>query len=430
MRKSTYIAGVIGTLLMAVAATARQPNIVFILADDVGREVLGCYGGTSYATPNIDRLAGNGIRYRQAYTMPVCHPTRISLLTGQYPFRLGHPEWGSFPRGMESRTLPAVLKRAGYATAVAGKWQLAMLKDDLEQPHRMGFDAYCLYGWHEGPWYYQPYIWQDGKRRTDVRDRYGPDVMCDFLISFIEQHKDGPFFAYYPMSLCHAETNDLDQPAPFGPQGRYDNYAEMVAKMDERVGRIVAALERLELRESTLVVYFSDNGTAEHNLIGAKDGEYIYEKVVSKMGDRGIPGGKATLTDRGTGVPLIVNWPGTIDSGKVSDDLVDVSDFLPSLAGVAAAKLPADVRLDGHSLTAQMRNNEPPRHWVFAEHEGKCFVRNQRWKLYNDGLLYDMDGDPDERKPLAKDSLSPGATAAQRELQQALDELKYRPPTK
>ena len=226
--------GLIGVLWSASIASSRQPNIVMILADDVGREVLGCYGGTSYATPNIDRLAAEGIRCEHAYVMPVCHPTRTTLLTGQYPFRLGHPDWGTFPRSAEDRTLANFLKRAGYATAIAGKWQLALLKDDLEQPHRMGFDEYCLYGWHEGPWYYQPHIWENGKRRTDIRDRYGPDVTCEYVIDFVERHKDGPFFAFYSMELCHAETNDLDKPAPVGPNGRYDSYAEMVAKMDER----------------------------------------------------------------------------------------------------------------------------------------------------------------------------------------------------
>lgn len=427
-----FMQGLAILLLLAPVgmATARQPNIVFILADDVGCEVLNCYGGTSYKTPNIDRLAAGGVRYRYAYTMPVCHPTRISLLTGQYPFRLGHPEWGSFPRAAESRTLAAVLKRAGYATVVAGKWQLALLKDDLEQPHRMGFDDYCLNGWHEGPRYYEPYIWQNGKLRTDVRDRYGPDVVCDFLIDFIKRHQDEPFFAYYPMLLCHAETNDLAKPAPFGPNGRYDNYAEMVTKMDDLVGRVVTALDQLGLRENTLLVYFSDNGTAERNLISAKGDRYIYETVISKMGDREIRGGKATLTDWGTHVPLIVNWPGTIEPGAVSDDLVDVSDFLPSLADLAGAKLPEDVQLDGHSIPAQFREGAAPRSWVFAEHRGRCFLRNQHWKLYNDGAFYDLQADPDEKQPLASDALSAAAAAAHRALQQALNGLNYRSPTK
>ena len=106
---------------------------------------------------------------------------------------------------------------------MVGKWQLALLGENLQHPHRMGFDEYCLYGWHEGPWYYRPHIWQNGKLRNDVRERYGPDVVCDYLIDFIERNKNGPFFAFYSMSLCHAETNDLDEPAPTGPKGRYDS---------------------------------------------------------------------------------------------------------------------------------------------------------------------------------------------------------------
>ena len=431
MIRSAWYFGVTSMwVAVAMPATAQQPNVVLILADDVGREVLACYGGTSYATPNIDRLAADGRRYVHAYTMPVCHPTRICLLTGQYPYRLGNPPWGSFPRSVEGRTLAQVLKRAGYATVVAGKWQLALLKDDLLQPHRMGFDEYCLYGWHEGPWYYEPHIWQNGRRRTDVRDRYGPDVICDYIIKFIERNKSGPFFAFYSMSLCHAETNDLEKPAPVGPHGRYDSYAEMVGKMDERVGRVVDALDRLDLRENTLVLFTTDNGTAAHNLIDAEGDKYIYEPVISRMGQRAIPGGKATLTDWGTRVPLIANWPGTIEPGQVSDALVDVSDVLPSLSDVASAPLPKGVRFDGHSVLAQIGNKATQRRWVFAEHDGRRFVRSRSWKLYNDGRFYDMEADPDEEQPLATKLLSPQASAAHRELQMALKGLDYKPSVK
>jgi arylsulfatase A-like enzyme len=199
----------------------------------------------------------------------------------------------------------------------------------------------------------------------------------------------------------------------------------MVDKMDERVGRVVDALDRLGLRENTLVIFFSDNGTAARNLVDAEGGEYIYEDVVSKLAGREIPGGKGTLTDWGTRVPLIANWPGTIEPGDVTSDLMDVSDILPSLADVAGASLPQGVKLDGHSLTAQMRDCAPPRRWVFAEHKGECFIRNQRWKLYNDGRFYDMEVDPDEQRALAKDDLSLAAFVAHRDLQQALDDLKY-----
>jgi arylsulfatase A-like enzyme len=428
MQSSTRIgwsAVVVSALAAASTQGADQPNILLILADDVGREVLGCYGGTSYKTPNIDRLAADGVRFEHAYVMPVCHPTRITLLTGQYPFRLRHPVWGSFPRDVEKRTLPALLQEAGYATAVAGKWQLTLLKNDLEQPHRMGFDEYCLYGWHEGPWYYQPHIWQNGKLRNDVRDRYGPDVICDYLIDFIERNKGRPFFAFYSMSLCHAETNDLEKPAPVGPSGRYDSYAEMVAKMDDRVGRVVDTLDRLGLRKNTLIIYLTDNGTAAKNLIDSEGDEYVYEDVVSKIGNREVPGGKGTLTDRGTRVPMIVNWRDTIQAGQVSPDLVDVSDVLPSLLDVAGVEPPAGVELDGQSLAATMCGHAPPRRWVFAEHKGTCLVRNQRWKLYDDGRFYDMNADPKEQKPLETNALALAASVAHQELQRALDGLNY-----
>jgi arylsulfatase A len=246
------------------------------------------------------------------------------------------------------------------------------------------------------------------------------------LIDFMERNRSGPFFAFYAMELCHAETNDLDKPAPVGPNGRYDSYAEMVGKMDERVGRVIAAIDRLGLRERTLILFTTDNGTAARTLVGVKGDELIYEPVISKMGDREIAGGKATLTDWGTRVPLIANWPGTIQPGQVNSNLVDVSDIMPSLVDVAGARLPTGAKLDGHSITAQLRSDAAPRRWVFAEHKGKCFVRNQRWKLYNDGQFFDMDADPDEKAPLMEDNLSADAAVARRELQEALDGLDFK----
>ena len=159
-----------GSLSVVGAAETERPNIVLIMADDVGCDAIGCYGGESYPTPNIDRLAAGGLRFNHCYSMPACHPTRICLMTGQYPRRLKNPKWGSFPRDVEKNTFGRVLQRAGYATAVAGKWQLSLLGTDLKQPNRMGFEQYSLFGWHEGARYYQPLIWQNGKRRDDVAE--------------------------------------------------------------------------------------------------------------------------------------------------------------------------------------------------------------------------------------------------------------------
>ncbi len=410
----------------AIAAEEEKPNIVFILADDVGQEVLGSYGGTSYATPRLDRLAAQGIRFQHCYSMPVCHPSRICLLTGRYPFRINDPRWGSFPSHEEQNSLASVLKRAGYATAVAGKWQLALLKNDLEQPHRLGFDDYCLFGWHEGPRYYQPHIWQNGELRKDVRSRYGPDVYTDFLIDFIERHKEKPFFAFYSMALCHDVTDDLKEPVPLGPKGRYDSYKEMAEAMDERVGRLVDALERLELTEKTIVVFTTDNGTPVRYIYTAEGDQLLRQPVISKRFDADVHGGKGSLRDAGTRVPLIVFRPGTIPFGRVVDDLVDFSDFLPTFVEVASASLPRGVRLDGVSFASRLTGGGAGgRTWAFAQsRRGQFFVRTQRWKLYNDGRFFDAAVDPLERQAVDARALTPEASTVRTQLLAALDELK------
>lgn len=423
-------------LLLAASASCRQvrevpsepeqPNILLILADDVGREVLGSYGGTSYPTPHLDRLARTGLRFEHAYSMPVCHPSRICLMTGRYPFRLGHPVWGTFPGRWEERTLPQILRRAGYATAIAGKWQLTLLREDPEHPFRLGFDRYCLFGWHEGPRYYEPLIWQNGRIRPDVREEYGPDVYVRFLTDFMERHRPGPFFAFYSMALCHDVTDDLEHPVPFGPRGRYDSYREMVEAMDQRVGRLVDALDHLGLREKTLIFFTTDNGTPKRSIITVRNGKLIREPVSSRMGERIIPGGKGDLTDAGTRVPTIANWKGTLPQGESTDAMMDFSDLLPTLAELAGAKIPSEQTLDGTSFAPLLRG-EPAegRDWVFAEHRGRSWVRTRDWKLYRDGRFFQMTADPDETQSVASDQ-EPDVRGR---LQNALDTLFEPPPS-
>lgn len=429
---SLKINGAILLFVLLAAATAsceqrrgastelEKPNILLILADDVGREVLGSYGGTSYSTPHLDRLARTGLRFEHAYSMPVCHPSRICLMTGRYPFRLGHPVWGTFPDQWEERTLPQVLKRAGYATAIAGKWQLTLLREDPEHPFRLGFDQYSLFGWHEGPRYYEPLIWENGRIRSDVRDQYGPDVYVRFLTEFMERHRTGPFFAFYSMALCHDVTDDLDEPVPFGPRGRYDSYQEMVEAMDQRVGRLVGALDRLGLREKTLIFFTTDNGTPKRSIITARDGKLVREPVSSRMGERIIPGGKGDLTDAGTRVPTIANWKGTLPQGESTDAMMDFSDLLPTLADLGGAEIPPEQTLDGASLAPLLRG-EPGkgRDWVFAEHRGRSWVRTRDWKLYRDGRFFHAADDPDETQAIPSDR----EPAARGRLQTALDTL-------
>jgi arylsulfatase A len=406
----------------------RPPNILLIMADDVGREVLGCYGGTSYATPHLDRLATNGMRFTHCYSMPVCHPTRICLMTGRYPFRF-RAGWGRFPK--EATTFAHVLREAGYATAVAGKWQLVLQKTNPDHPQELGFDQSCLFGWHEGPRYHQPYIWQNGQRRTDVEkpDVFGPDVYCDFLIDFMTRHREQPFLAYYPMALCHEISDDFQPVPPPAPNGKYQDFREMAETMDAIVGRLVAALDRLALREQTVILFTTDNGSPARYLthVEQRSGRIVrhHAPVVSLMHGREIRGGKGSLTDAGTRVPLIANWPGTIQPKQEVDDLIDFSDMLPTLAELAGARVPEGLDLDGHSFAGRLKGKGPgPREWVFCEHKNQKWVRTRDWKLYGDGRLFDMRDAAGQERPLTEDQQSAEAKAARKRLEQALGSLR------
>jgi arylsulfatase A len=375
----------VGTMLSpaALGRAAERPNLVLIMADDLGYECLGAYGGRSYRTPNLDALAERGLRFDNCFSTPKCSPSRVTILTGRYTVRTTR-KWGHIPQ--EEITFGHVLQQAGYATALAGKWQLGRICDDPQRVQRFGFQESAVWGWHEGPRYWQPMIYRNDRRMTGVEDRYGPEVYTDFLIDFMERNRDRPFLAYYPMCLTHYPKRN--EPPP--EDRPHLTFAEMVASMDAMVGKLVDALDRLGLGDRTLILFTADNGSPTSE--------------VSLLGDRKIKGGKAKLTDNGTRVPLIACWPGTVPRGNTNDDLIDFTDFLPTLADLAGAELPADVVIDGRSFAPQLRGEEGnPRDWVFTEWSGKAWVRDKRWKLYRSGLLYDMQSDPQEQHPLPED---------------------------
>ncbi len=405
----------------AIASQDATVNILLILADDVGHEVLGCYGGTSYATPNIDRLALEGMRFTHCYSTPLCTPSRVKIMTGRYLFRTSE-EWGYIPP--DEITFGHVLQAAGYATALAGKWQMILLKEDPMHITKMGFQENCVFGWHEGPRYYDPYIYQNGKVRTDVAERYGPDVYSEFLIDFMAKHQKGPFLAYYPMTLAHDVSNDLQEPPPVGPKARYDTYREQIEYMDKIIGRLVNALDSLGLREQTLILFTGDNGTPKKFLTRYADGEYLYDPVFSMKGDTIIPGGKGELTDAGTHVPLIANWPGVTPAGTVCDDLIDFSDFMPTLAELAGASLPQGVVIDGQSFAQQILGMKGyPREWVYNQWRGRAWVRTKKWKLYKDGQLFDMLNDPFEKNPIPSESDSEESASMRSRLDKVFSKL-------
>lgn len=418
----TTIVVVITLMACTTNEKSNLPNIVFILADDTGADVFDAYGGTSYNTPNIDALAKTGLRFSQCYSAPVCSPSRVKLLTGRYGFRTGQT-WGTIPP--DEITFAHQLKKVGYKTAITGKWQLALLKNDPDHIQKMGFDESCVFGWHEGPRYYEPLIYKNGKILDGVTNAYGPDVYSDFLIDFIKRNKEHPFFAYYSMTLAHAISNDLKTPPPVGKLGRYETFKENVEKADLYVGKIVNALNALKLREKTIIIFVGDNGTPHHYIKAFKNNQYVEIPVYSKVGDTLLQGGKSYLTDQGTHVPLFVNWKGKTPSGSSINDLIDFSDFMNTFVELAEAELPKDRIIDGQSFAPQITGEKGnPRDWVFQEWEGKWWIRNRQWKLYNNDTLYNMENDPYEKHPITEENSTEVSKKVKAYLSKELKKLK------
>ena len=408
-----------GSLALACAPAGgklrtRPPNIVLIMADDMGVECLGSYGGTSYETPSLDRLAATGVRFDHCYSQPTCTPSRVKIMTGRY----NHRNYAGFGKLDENEiTFGNVLRKAGHVTGIGGKWQLGADRDLIAH---FGFDEYCLW-WLENK---SPRYGNVGEliRNGDVlpggRGDYGPDVISGFLTDFIERHQERPFFCYYPMLLPHDPFEATPRSAP-GIEGQAELFADMVAYLDEIVGRIVATLDRTGVRDDTLILFTSDNGTSP--------------KITSSTTDGEVKGGKYTMTDAGTHVPLIANWRGTSPRGAVCDDLVDFSDFLPTLAEAAGAGLPTDRAIDGRSFLPQIRGQAgTPREWVFSHYprrrddpeKTRAYVRDKRWKLYDNGKLFDLVADPLEKSPLRANRREPvEAKAARARLQKAYDSV-------
>lgn len=402
---------------------AGKPNIVLIMADDIGYECFGCYGGESYKTPVADELARTGMRFEHCYSQPLCTPSRVKIMTGQHNFR-NYVNFGVLDP--KQKTFGHLLRDAGYATCVVGKWQLygsvnqsAEVRGTGSLPHQAGFDEHCLWQINDrGSRYKNPVMVQNGKTLDNLKGKYGPDVSCDYALDFIEQHKTGPFLLYFPMALVHSpfvptpDSEGWDKPEH---KNNTKYFADMVAYMDKIVGRIVSKLDELGLRGNTLVLFTGDNGTNK--------------SIKSKTKNGIIQGDKGQTTDAGTRVPLIANQPGVVPSGKVCSDLVDFSDFVPTFAEAAGTEIPENMKVDGRSFLPQLSGKKGnPREWIFCHYDPRWgnrrkrrFVRDKRWKLYADGELYDVPADTLEQNPNPSD---PEAVAARKRLQAVLDSIK------
>ena len=399
------LAALLGAVFpLRAAEPVARPNIIFILSDDVGLGNLSCYGGDKFKTPQLDALAKSGTRFDYCFSTPLCGPSRCQILTGRYPFRTGLINNQSRNAISPSREImiPTVLKKAGYVTAQAGKWGQMCLG-----PGEWGFDEYLVFPgsgryWREQTTFYR----QNGQLRNLPAGVYLPDLMHDFVVDFIKRHKEQPFFVYYSMSHVHGpivRTPDS--------RGRSDLYADNNAYMDKLVGKLVSELDRLGLREKTVILFSGDNGTAGSAQRATVDG-------------KPLSGQKATMLEGGSRVPLIASWPGTLPAGKVSKDLIDFSDFFTTFAELTGAPLPAGVTLDGHSFAPQLKGQPgTPREWVYVELDGKRYVRTADWKLNRAGDLFDMKEAPFQELLVARDSPDAKALAAREQLKEVMEKL-------
>ena len=444
------------TLLLATATVlpaVAQPNVVLILADDMGYECISANGGRSYSTPVFERIASEGMRFTHCYSQPVCTPSRIKLMTGKYNWR-NYRAFGRLEKGQ--RTIGHLMRDAGYVTGLTGKWQLWGGPGTPERPSGMtpdeaGFDevlhwAYPFeltpdelrrYGSVGPPGakrtsrFWHPALLRNGEYVHTTMDDYGPDMFTDFALEFIERHKDERFFLYYPMVLTHSpfvatpHSEKIDLETKF--QSDTARFADMVAYSDFLVGRLLDHLQSLGLDDETLVLFTGDNGT--------------HTRLQSLLGDRVVKGRKAYPEDAGTHVPLFARWPGQVPAGLVTSDLIAFSDFFATLADLTGQTLPDNDPFDGRSFLPQLLGGAgEPREWVFVHYDRDPslatvpfprirFARTKRYKLYSDGRFFDVPHDWEERSPVAAEDASPAALAIRRKLQRVLHSMPAWHPT-
>ncbi|MBL9186699.1 MAG: sulfatase [Opitutaceae bacterium] len=426
---STILAGV-GAVSLS-GATLRQPNFIVILADDLGYADLACYGNTRVATPHLDRLAAEGVRFTDFHANgPMCSPTRAALLTGRYPQRVGIETalpLMAFPAKREG--LPAgtvtVAKRlaeAGYATGLFGKWHLGHHPD--ENPVRFGFAEFRGLLCGDGDFAAQisrnglPDWWDNETLRPEPAAKNTTAAITDHAIGFLERHREKPFFLYVAHLAIHFPWMRPDDPAHRRLGTRYPGVADpansklgphvgsaqmqevvhaMIADLDHEVGRLVAALHKLGLDENTLVVFTSDNGGYVHY-------EGLHRGEISDNGP--FRDGKTSVYEGGHRVPAIARWPGRIAAGTVSPATTATFDLAPTFLALAGVAAESPAAFDGIDLSAHLLRGAPlPERPIFWRIRGARAVRSGDWKLVAPraaaGELYHLTDDPGESRNLA-----------------------------
>ncbi|WPJ96603.1 sulfatase-like hydrolase/transferase [Coraliomargarita algicola] len=395
---------------------AERPNIVLIMADDVAYDNnFGAYGARESWTPRLDQLADEGITFEHAYSTPKCTPSRVKIMTGRSGIR-NYEAFGVLPS--TETTFAHMLQRAGYATHAAGKWQLD--GKGGTPTSEAGFDSWILWNtqFGHGSRYWKPNFDVNGEHVTFADDDYGPDLCVESILDFVDQNREGPFFVYYPMLLVHGPFKPTPDSVNRENTNQQENFKDMIQYMDKCVGRVVDGLKQAGVADNTIVLFCTDNGT-NRVLQYESFGETV-------SGKKGVP------HDRGTHSPLIVWNPKYIAAGARSSDMIDFSDVLPTLAEIAGADLP-EVQLDGRSFWPQCIGEagaRAPRDWIFQYYWPKSWswipdelgneeligVQNQHYKLYGNGLFYDIAKDREELSPIPLNQL----TAEQQQTYEAL----------
>ena len=389
-----------------------KPNIILIMADDMGYECLSSYGGISYDTPFLDHLAANGIQFSNCVSQPLSTPSRVKIMTGNYNYRnydnFGHINTNEY-------TFGNLLQDEGYVTCVAGKWQLNGLayKNDIDdwndntKPNKLGFDEYCLWQLTKtagsGGRYADPLIEHNGSFLKRDKDDYGPDIFSNFILDFIERKKDTPFFIYYPMVLVHdpfvpTPKSKLWENEAIRHKNDTSYFKDMVSYTDKIVSKIYSKLKDLQIENNTIIIFTGDNGT--------------HPTIYSQTKERTIRGGKGNTIDAGTHVPLIVFWPTKIKKGIIFNGLIEFSDFFPTFADIVNK----EVESDGYSFLPLLTGkNYTERKTAFVHYDpmwGKNvnqyrnqFIRTIDYKLYQDGKFFNLTNDNLEKMPISADSL-------------------------
>ncbi|NQU53990.1 MAG: sulfatase-like hydrolase/transferase [Bacteroidetes bacterium] len=403
----------------------KRPNIVLIMADDMGYECIGANGSTEYLTPNIDRLSENGLRFEHAYSQPLCTPSRVKIMTGKFNYR-NYEDFGYL--NTNQKTFGNLMQDAGYATLIAGKWQLNGLNrdnennQDVNRPYHFGFDEYCLWQLNrakkDGERFANPLVTQNGKDLPRDVNAYGPQIFADYISDFIDRKAEQPFFVYYPMVLVHDPfVPTPDSPEWADPSRRYEKdtayFADMVNYTDKIIGQLEAKLKEKGVWENTLFIFTGDNGT--------------HPSVVSSTNYAQVTGGKGFTKNTGNHVPFVFSWPEQMKGKRVVESIISFVDILPTICDAAGVNL-LDFKTDGKSILPIVTDqNQTIQDKIFIHYSprwgGKLhnrWVMNDEYKLYQDGRFFNTVKDTSEIAPLT--NLLEPEMKLKAEFQKLLDE--------